>query len=102
MGKSKKKKLLVCVKGKSCSKADGRNLYDCLKTVVDECSLDDVLKVKKVGCMGMCKHSPVIKVEPDGVFYGKLKTVDALTIALHHMTKRKPLKSLSIDKKKRK
>jgi (2Fe-2S) ferredoxin len=99
---SKKKKLLVCVKGKSCHKNGGPALYDCLKAAISGCRLDDYYKVKKVGCFGLCKFSPVVKVEPDGAVYGKVEMIDVVKIALRHMKKRKSLKELAVSKKKRK
>jgi (2Fe-2S) ferredoxin len=101
MGDSKKK-LLVCVKGKSCHKKDSPDLYDCLKAAIAGCRLDNYYKVKKVDCFGLCQYSPVVKVVPDGAIYGRIGAVDVVKIALRHMKKRKPIKKLAIGKKKRK
>lgn len=98
-----KKKLLVCVQGKSCSKRDSDDLYSSLKKqIASSVRLDEFYKVKKTDCLGSCKYGPVVRVEPEGVVYGLLDTEDVIKIALRHVKKKKPLKKLAVANKKRK
>jgi (2Fe-2S) ferredoxin len=96
-----KKKLLVCSKGKSCPKMDSSDLFSRLKKAIATCGLEDYLKVKKVDCLGYCKYGPVVKVEPEGVVYGRLNDEDVVRIALRHAKKKKPVKELVVAKKKK-
>jgi len=102
MGCSKKKKLLVCVKGKSCPRSGSPDVYDCLKKAIAGCELDNYYKVKKAECFGLCKYGPVVKIDPEGVIYGRVDNDDVIKIALRHAKKKKPLKKLLVGKKKRK
>jgi (2Fe-2S) ferredoxin len=101
MGCSKKKKLLVCVKGKSCPRSGSPDVYDCLRKAITGCGLDDVYKIKKAECFGLCKYGPVVKIAPDGAIYGRVDSEDVIKIALRHAKKKKPLKKLLVGKKKR-
>ncbi len=94
-----KKKLLVCMKGKSCPRMNSSAIYHCLKEMVEVAGLQDFYKVKKAKCFDMCKHAPVIGVKPEGVYYGKVAIEQCIDIAMRHLKKKKALKSLTLLKR---
>jgi (2Fe-2S) ferredoxin len=100
MSCSKKKKLLVCTKGKSCPRLDSFDIFDCLKKAIDHTELGEHFKVKKAECFDMCKYGPIVKVEPDGALYGRVGEKECVKIVLRHLKKKKPLKKLLVAKKK--
>lgn len=83
------KKLLVCVKGKSCSKRNSSRLFDDLKRIVDKFGLNDIYKVKKTDCFGLCKYAPIIAIAPDGCKYGYVGGKDIKSILKRHVSRKK-------------
>jgi len=57
--------LLVCTKGK-CAKNRSEKTCQRLRELVDERGLDDVIEVKKCGCLGYCKDGPNVMIEETG------------------------------------
>jgi (2Fe-2S) ferredoxin len=104
-GKCKKKertRLLVCTEGKHCSRLDSEDVLKVLRKTIEKCELDNVLKVKKSDCLGLCKHGPVVSVESHGVCYGGVTEADCKDIIERHVEKAKPIKRLHIHKKGKK
>jgi len=95
------KELLVCVKGKSCSKNASDNVWKALKKAISKFGLGDFYSIKKAECFGLCKYSPVIVVDTDDCNYGRVKADDCKKIIKRHAKKKKPLKRLVIDSKKK-
>lgn len=80
------KKILVC-SGTGCVAAGSVSVYERLKEVIEEKSLpcsvaleedphDDYIGLKKCGCHGLCEVGPLIRIDPDGYFYTKVKPED--------------------------
>ena len=42
--------------------------------------LSDRVEIRRVGCMGLCGHGPLVGVEPDGVMYERVTPESASTI----------------------
>ena len=94
-------KLLVCTEGKHCSARDSEDVLKVLRKTIEKCELDNLLKVKKSDCLGLCKHGPVVAVDSHGVCYGGVTEADCLDIIDRHLSKRKPIKRLHIKKAKK-
>ncbi|MBP9090876.1 (2Fe-2S) ferredoxin domain-containing protein [bacterium] len=95
-------KLLVCTKGKHCSARDSHDVLAVLRKTVERAQLEDIFKVKKSGCLGLCKHGPVVMVDPLGLSYGGVAEVDCIDIIERHVAKKKPIKRLLIKRGKHK
>ncbi|MCL2056415.1 MAG: NADH-quinone oxidoreductase subunit F [Oscillospiraceae bacterium] len=47
----------------------------------------DEAQVVTTGCFGFCEQGPIVKIEPDNVFYIKVSPSDVKTIVEEHITK---------------
>eukprot|EP01136_Pigoraptor_vietnamica_P024348 Opistho-1_new@77294 len=95
-------KLLVCTKGKHCAARDSQDVLTVLRKTVERAQLEDIFKVKKSGCLGLCKHGQVVMVDPLGLSYGGVAEVDCIDIIERHAAKKKPIKRLLIKRGKHK
>lgn len=95
-------KIRVCTRGKHCAARDSEDVLTFLRKTIEKCELDNYFKVKKSDCMGLCKHGPVVEVEPGGrsFSYGGVTETDCLSIIERHITKKKPIKRLLLKRKK--
>lgn len=84
--KSEKKKILVCG-GTGCVAGGSLTIYDNLIKIMKDKGLnctveltehehDDSVGVKKSGCHGFCEMGPLVRVEPGGILYTKVKPDD--------------------------
>lgn len=80
------KKVLVCG-GTGCVAGGSLHIYDHIKQMCEERGLDvcvelahephgDNIGLKKSGCHGFCEMGPLLKIEPLGVLYTKVKPSD--------------------------
>ena len=83
---AEKKKILVCA-GTGCVSSGSLEIFDRLKSLLEErgieCSVElqeephgDVVGMKKSGCHGFCKMGPLVRIEPQGWLYMKVKLDD--------------------------
>ncbi len=84
--KSEKKKILVCG-GTGCVAGGSLDIYDnFIKIMQDKginCTVeltedkhDDSVGVKRSGCHGFCEMGPLVRIEPQGILYTKVKPED--------------------------
>lgn len=84
--KSEKKKILVCG-GTGCVAGGSLTIYDNLIKIMKDKGLnctveltehehDDSVGVKRSGCHGFCEMGPLVRVEPGGILYTKVKPDD--------------------------
>jgi (2Fe-2S) ferredoxin len=71
MSKKKKLKLLFCTNDRgdnklSCAAVGANSLRRYAK---EQCADRDDIKIKKSGCLGLCKHGPVIEAVPSKIYY---------------------------------
>jgi NADH:ubiquinone oxidoreductase subunit F (NADH-binding)/(2Fe-2S) ferredoxin/ferredoxin len=93
--------LLVCG-GTGCMASDSQIMIDLLKAKVKELKMDDEISVIKTGCFGFCGQGPIIKVQPDNVFYVKVKTTDIDEIFEEHIIKGRVVERLLFEDPKAK
>lgn len=93
--------LLVCG-GTGCMASDSQIMIDLLKAKVKELKMDDEVSVIKTGCFGFCGQGPIIKVQPDNVFYVKVKTTDIDEIFEEHIIKGRVVERLLFEDPKAK
>jgi NADH:ubiquinone oxidoreductase subunit F (NADH-binding)/NADH:ubiquinone oxidoreductase subunit E/NAD-dependent dihydropyrimidine dehydrogenase PreA subunit len=70
-----RKMLMVCT-GTGCVAAKGFDVRDGLTALLKKQKLDDDYLVVGTGCNGFCASGPIVVVQPDGIFYQKVKEKD--------------------------
>ncbi|WP_434304620.1 NADH-ubiquinone oxidoreductase-F iron-sulfur binding region domain-containing protein [Clostridium botulinum] len=78
--------ILVCG-GTGCKSADSDKIVENLKEGINKLGLQEEVKVSITGCFGFCEKGPIVKINPDNVFYVKVKPEDAKEIAEKHLLK---------------
>ncbi len=83
--------ILVCA-GTGCVAGGSLDVYEALVSAAaehglpvvvkleDEVPHDDSVAVKKSGCHGFCEMGPLVRIEPEGILYTKVKVEDATEI----------------------
>ncbi len=80
------RKILVCA-GTGCVAGGSLDIYDELIRLIEEkgikCSVElekdphnETIGVKKSGCHGFCEMGPLVRIEPEGILYTKVKISD--------------------------
>ena len=85
--------LMVCA-GTGCVSAKAFPLIDSLKAQLTERGLDKDFLVVATGCNGFCGQGPIMVVQPEGVFYQKLKEQDVTRVIEEHLVGGKPVQEL--------
>ncbi|KRU24443.1 NADH dehydrogenase [Clostridium sporogenes] len=78
--------ILVCG-GTGCKSADSYKIVENLKEEINKLGLQEEVKVSITGCFGFCEKGPIVKINPDNVFYVKVIPEDAKEIAEKHLLK---------------
>ena len=87
---AQKKKIIVCA-GTGCVAGGSLNIFDTLNTLIKEKGLpveiglmEDPhapgIGLKKSGCHGFCEMGPLVRIEPQGWLYTKVKIEDCVEI----------------------
>jgi NADH:ubiquinone oxidoreductase subunit F (NADH-binding)/(2Fe-2S) ferredoxin len=63
--------------GTCCNSAGAGQVYTALKEEVARWGLEGKVKVKQPGCHGFSQIDPVVIIEPEGVFYARVRAADA-------------------------
>ncbi|MFC1961593.1 NADH-ubiquinone oxidoreductase-F iron-sulfur binding region domain-containing protein [Chloroflexota bacterium] len=90
---SEERTILVC-QGTGCISCGGEQVMSSLKQEISRLNLDGSIKVKRTGCHGFCQRGPLVVIEPEGVFYSKLKPEDIPEIAHSLIPGEKPMARL--------
>lgn len=80
------KNILVCG-GTGCISSDSDKVIKNLEIIIKARGLSEKVKVIKTGCFGFCEQGPIVKVEPDNVFYVRVGPKDAKDIIDEHVVK---------------
>ena len=81
-----KRKILVCA-GTGCVSSDSLNIYARLRELIEangiHCAVElehepesEGVALKKSGCNGFCESGPLVRIEPEGWLYTKVKVED--------------------------
>ncbi|EJO5348554.1 NADH-quinone oxidoreductase subunit NuoF [Clostridium botulinum] len=81
------KRLILVCGGTGCKSADSDKIVENLTKEIDRLGLKEEVKVSITGCFGFCEKGPIVKINPDNVFYVKVKPEDAKEIAQKHLLK---------------
>nr|WP_330371144.1 NuoF family protein [Alkaliphilus transvaalensis] len=90
---SRRLHMLVCG-GTGCQSQDSDKLVKALDLVLDKYGYKEEVEVVKTGCFGFCEKGPIIKVQPDDIFYVEVKPKDAKRIIEEHVIKGRRVEDL--------
>lgn len=76
--------LLVCA-GAGCVSSGCYAVRDALVTALKDAGMADQVSLEETGCIGTCDLGPSLVVQPDDVFYTKLKPEDMARVVQQHL-----------------
>jgi NADH-quinone oxidoreductase subunit F len=85
--------VLICA-ATECVSAKSRAVRDALREELRRRGLADRVEVVATGCHGLCTHGPVCVVQPDGVFYERLKVEEIPHLVESHFVRGEPYPDL--------
>jgi NADP-reducing hydrogenase subunit HndC len=89
----KKKQILVC-NGTTCLNSAHEEIFVSLKKEIQNQGLEEITKVVRTACFGLCKKGPVVEIFPDRVIYTNVNPADAKEIVEEHLIKGKRIERL--------
>lgn len=63
-------KVYICMTG--CRALGAEEVYDEFRKQIKKQKLEDKVEVIETGCQGLCARAPVMTIDPQGVFYGRV------------------------------
>lgn len=78
------KNILVCG-GTGCLANDSDKIIKIMESLLKTRGMDEQVKVIRTGCFGFCEQGPIIKIEPDNVFYVRVGLKDVKDIIEEHI-----------------
>jgi NADH:ubiquinone oxidoreductase subunit F (NADH-binding)/(2Fe-2S) ferredoxin/Pyruvate/2-oxoacid:ferredoxin oxidoreductase delta subunit len=84
---------LVCA-GTGCVSCNSFGIKDALEKEIQARNLQDEILVIATGCNGFCERGPIVLVQPEGIFYQRLKVSDVPFLVEEHFLKGRPVKKL--------
>jgi NADH:ubiquinone oxidoreductase, NADH-binding (51 kD) subunit len=78
------KNILVCG-GTGCLASDSDKVIKNLGAILKAKGLSEQVQVIRTGCFGFCEQGPIVKIEPDNVFYVRVNPKDAKEIVEQHI-----------------
>ncbi len=84
---------MVCA-GTGCVSNGSLKIRDALREEIGKRGLEDEIMVVTTGCNGFCGAGPIMVVQPDGIFYQKLKVKDVPYLVEEHLLKGRPVQRL--------
>jgi NADH:ubiquinone oxidoreductase subunit F (NADH-binding)/(2Fe-2S) ferredoxin len=85
--------LMVCG-GTGCVSSGALSIRDALQKEIEQQGLGPAVKVVATGCNGFCAHGPICVVQPQGVFYQRLKIRDVKELIEQHFGQDQPVERL--------
>ncbi|HMA52841.1 MAG TPA: NuoF family protein, partial [Acidobacteriota bacterium] len=85
--------LLVCA-GTGCVSCGAFEIRRALEDEIQKRGLEREVLVVATGCNGFCERGPILLVQPDGVFYQRLKPEDVPRLVEEHLVKGRPVEKL--------
>ena len=78
--------ILICG-GTGCIASDSGKVKKNLELIIKARGYSEEVKVIETGCFGFCEQGPIVKIEPDDVFYVRVGPKDAREIVDEHIIK---------------
>ena len=85
--------LLVCA-GTGCVANRSFEIREELEKEITRKGLQDEVQVVTTGCQGFCERGPIVIVQPDGIFYQRIKKQNIPHLVEEHLLKGRPVKDL--------
>jgi NADH:ubiquinone oxidoreductase subunit F (NADH-binding)/(2Fe-2S) ferredoxin/NAD-dependent dihydropyrimidine dehydrogenase PreA subunit len=85
--------LMVC-HCTTCLAAGATAVFEALKGVLADKGLTETIDLAPTGATGFCADGPVCLVQPQGIFYGRVKASDTEELVQSHFVDGKPLERL--------
>ena len=85
--------LMLCG-GTGCHSTGSKPFQAALEQELNDKGLAEEIKIIETGCNGFCAVGPVMLVQPEGIFYQKLKVKDIPELVEEHFLKGRPVKRL--------
>jgi len=97
MAENVKRKIVVC-SGTACTDPGGKKIEPELRRILKERGVEELVEIEEAVAYGLCGNCPMIVIEPDGVFYGRLNAEKLERVVGEHIVGGKPVKELEIPK----
>jgi len=85
--------IMVCG-GTGCLASDSDKVVKNLELIIKARGYGEEVKVVRTGCFGFCEQGPIVKIEPDNVFYVRVGPKDAKEIIDEHIIKGRKVERL--------
>ncbi len=85
--------VLICM-GTSCIENNSFEIRELIAKEIKKHHLEEEIRLVSTGCFGFCDAGPIILVQPDGVFYQRVKEKDIPFLVEEHFLKGRPVKKL--------
>lgn len=87
--------VIVC-HGTGCLATGSPKVADSLREAIKKAEIDAkvVPEIKTTGCYGFCSRGPLVVIQPEGIFYEKVKPEDAQEIVEETLVQGKPVERL--------
>jgi len=85
--------LMLCG-GTGCHASGTGQFQEALEKELQRQGLAEEIKIIETGCNGFCAVGPVMLVQPEGIYYQKLKAQDVPHLVEEHFLKGRPVKKL--------
>ncbi|MDF2596720.1 MAG: hndC1 [Clostridia bacterium] len=92
MGKTRTN-ILVCG-GTGCMASESDKVLKNLEVIIKARGYGEEVRVVKTGCFGFCEQGPIVKIEPDNIFYVRVTPKDAKEIIDEHIIKGRKIERL--------
>jgi (2Fe-2S) ferredoxin len=83
--------LLICG-GTGCHSSGSLEVKKALENELIRKNLQNEIRIIETGCNGFCAQGPLMIVQPEGIFYQKLKKEDIPYLVEEHFLKGRPVK----------
>jgi NADH-quinone oxidoreductase subunit F/NAD(P)H dehydrogenase (quinone)/NADP-reducing hydrogenase subunit HndC len=80
--------------GTGCHSFGSLEFQEALQEELTKQGLAEEVKIIETGCNGFCAVGPVMLVQPDGIFYQKLRSAHVAHLVEEHFLKGRPVKKL--------
>ncbi len=78
--------VMVC-SGTGCIASESEKVIKNLELIVKARGYAEEVNIVKTGCFGFCEQGPIVKIEPDNIFYVRVGPKDAKDIVDEHIVK---------------
>lgn len=85
--------IMVCG-GTGCLASESDKVIKNLELIIKARGYGEEVKVVRTGCFGFCEQGPIVKIEPDNVFYVRVGPKDAKEIIDEHIIKGRKVERL--------